>query len=235
MNIKIYCDESCHLISNNSKYMVLGAVFCDEILVKKVNSDIRKLKMKHFKTSYREIKWTTVSPAKIDFYLELIEYFIKNDALSFRGIIADTANLDHDEYNDGDPNSWYYKMFYFLLEPMLSTNNHYKIYLDYKDTNGGHNNRKLHEILNTKFRNTSTILRVKQIQSTESEIIQISDLIIGSLAYYNRFFKQNKSVEHRSEAKKKIIELLSSKYDFSKTSPRSNKKFNILNWQPRSK
>ena len=27
MEYNIYCDESCHLVSNDSKYMLIGAVY----------------------------------------------------------------------------------------------------------------------------------------------------------------------------------------------------------------
>ena len=28
MEYNVYCDESCHLKSNESKYMLIGAVYC---------------------------------------------------------------------------------------------------------------------------------------------------------------------------------------------------------------
>ena len=37
MEYNVYCDESCHLQSNNSKYMLIGAVYCPKSKVKKVN------------------------------------------------------------------------------------------------------------------------------------------------------------------------------------------------------
>ena len=38
MEYNIYCDESCHLESNNSKYMLIGAVYCPKIKVKKIKT-----------------------------------------------------------------------------------------------------------------------------------------------------------------------------------------------------
>ena len=45
---------------------------------------------------------------------DIIDYFFKNINLSFRCLVAKNKhNLDHNLYNDGDYNKWYYKM-YFL-------------------------------------------------------------------------------------------------------------------------
>ncbi len=44
MEYNVYCDESCHLISNDSKHMLIGAVYCPKFKVKKVNEYIEHLK-----------------------------------------------------------------------------------------------------------------------------------------------------------------------------------------------
>ena len=44
MEYNVYCDESCHLVSNDSKYMLIGAVYCPKNKVKKVNEYIEHLK-----------------------------------------------------------------------------------------------------------------------------------------------------------------------------------------------
>ena len=37
MECNVYCDESCHLVNNDSKYMLIGAVYCPKNKVKKIN------------------------------------------------------------------------------------------------------------------------------------------------------------------------------------------------------
>ena len=47
MEYNVYCDESCHLVSNDSKYMLIGAVYCPKYKLKKVNEYIEHLKSIH--------------------------------------------------------------------------------------------------------------------------------------------------------------------------------------------
>ena len=44
MEYNVYCDESCHLVNNDSKYMLIGAVYCPKNKVKKINEYIKYLK-----------------------------------------------------------------------------------------------------------------------------------------------------------------------------------------------
>ena len=44
MEYNIYCDESCHLKSNDSNFMLIGAVYCPKYKVRKVNEYIEHLK-----------------------------------------------------------------------------------------------------------------------------------------------------------------------------------------------
>ena len=46
MEYNVYCDESCHLVSNDSKYMLIGAVYCPKYKVKKSKWLYRTLKRK---------------------------------------------------------------------------------------------------------------------------------------------------------------------------------------------
>lgn len=94
----IYCDESCHLENDNKRLMVLGAVWCPFDKAHEIAKRIREIKEKHFNTHYRETKWNKVSQAKLEFYLDLIDYFFDESNLHFRAIIADKTNLDHGRF-----------------------------------------------------------------------------------------------------------------------------------------
>src|SRR5579864_5169764 len=83
----IYCDESCHLERDTYSVMVLGAVWCKAEQVREIGCRIRELKGKHDIGNSFEIKWTKVSPAKKDFYLDLVDYFFDDDDLHFRGLL----------------------------------------------------------------------------------------------------------------------------------------------------
>lgn len=86
--INIYCDESCHLEHDKAKAMLLGAISCSESEKSRIYSEIRAIKERHSLSTWNEIKWTSVSPSKLSFYIEIIDYFINEPALSFRAVVA---------------------------------------------------------------------------------------------------------------------------------------------------
>lgn len=229
--INIYCDESCHLPKDNSEVMILGGISCAFDKKNKVNQDIRNIKKKHGLSTWFEIKWTKVSIHKIEFYKEVIDYFFAND-LCFRGIVAkDKKKLNHKKYNDGSYDIWYYKMYYLLLDGMINPFNEYKVFVDIKDTKGGPRVRKLREVLcNNIYDFKGEVIRdIKQVNSKESEILQIADLFIGALAYKHRRLDGN------SEGKSEVIKYIEEKYGILMNSStcRNEKKFNLFIWNSR--
>ncbi|AYK67191.1 DUF3800 domain-containing protein [Bacillus subtilis subsp. subtilis] len=233
--INIYCDESCHLEKDKSDVMVLGAMSVNITYLKEIYEDIRQIKMNHGLDSWFEIKWTKVSNGKINFYLDLIEYFFKTSSLSFRGVVATgKGQLDHSTFNNSNYDTWYYKMYYLLLDPFTSPSHTYRIFIDIKDSCGGKKVNKLHEVLcNNKYDfNQEIIEDIKQVHSHESEVLQLCDLFIGALSFFHR---ELYSSPNSSEAKKAIVERIiemsgcSLKYSTS----RNESKFNLFIWQPR--
>lgn len=230
----IYCDESCHLEKDNFDIMVLGAVTCPAPEKANIYNDIRKIKIKHGLGSYFEIKWTKVSESKVEFYEEVIDYFFGNSVLFYRGLVAkNKKELDHTLYNDGDYDLWYYKMYFLLLEPVILPTEEYRIFIDIKDTKGGPRTVKLHEVLcNNKYDFKQEVIKdIKQINSHESEILQLTDLINGVLSYYHRgLLEGSKS----NLGKKKLIEkVLKLNIDLNKNTLRNEQKFNLFLWNPR--
>lgn len=229
--INIYCDESCHLENDNSDVMVLGAISCNSSSKERIVKDIRNIKIKYNLNSRFEIKWTKVSKSKISFYKELIDYFFESNELSFRGVVAlNKKKLNHQIYNNNDYDLWYYKMYYILLNPIIHEENKYKILIDIKDTHGGPRVMKLHEVLcnNIYDFKAEVINGVYQVNSRESEILQLADLMIGALGYNHRGLL----TEGTNEGKKSIIEYIQSRYkiDMNKKTDRSEKKYNLFIW-----
>jgi hypothetical protein len=230
----LYCDESCHLPNDGIDIMVLGTVYCRDKYKEQIFKDIRKIKEKHKLSPYFEVKWTKVSPAKIELYIELIEYFFENDNLFFRGLVAKGKNsLDHNKFNDGSYNSWYYKMYFNLMDKIIYPDEHYKIYVDIKDTIGGKSISKLHNVLcnNIYDFKEEVIDSVNQIHSHESEIMQLADLINGALAYFHRGLYSN----DEKKVKSKLVNMIKLKTGLSleTSSNRYEKKFNLFVWSPR--
>lgn len=227
--INIYCDESNHLEKDGIPAMVLGTVYAPKEKVKSANKRIREIKEKYNIHSYIEMKWSKVSPHKIQFFLDVIDYFFDNDDLHFRAIIIDKKVLDHDGHKQSH-DDFYYKMYFELLSKILDPQNKYRIYLDIKDTRGGRKVKKLREVLsNNMYDFDGKIIEdIQQIRSHEVELLQLADILIGAMQFLNR-----KDV--KSEAKRKIVDRMKERsgYDLLRSTLVREEKTNIFYWKGR--
>lgn len=234
MKYVVYSDESCHLEYDNSPVMVLGAMYCEADKKEKIFNDIREIKKKHGLSSFFEVKWTKVSESKIEFYLDLFDYFWNNEDLYYRGLVATGKDkLDNNKYNAGDYDLWYYKMYFLMLDPIVYPENEYKILVDIKDTRGGKRVKKLREVLcnNIYDFRQEVITQICQINSKESEILQLADLFNGALTFYHRGLAE---IDESNAGKKAFVEALKEKKRLDVRTSRGEKKFNLFIWTPRS-
>ncbi|CAL1519895.1 DUF3800 domain-containing protein [Chitinophaga sp. MM2321] len=227
----IYCDESCHLMHNTGKAMVLGAIWCQKSKRHETFKRIREIKTKHGLKQEFEIKWNKVSPAKTDFYLDLVNYFFDDDDLHFRAlVIPDKTILDHLAFNQ-DHDAFYYKMYFDLLKVILSPDCSYNIYIDIKDTRS---QNKVDELCNV-LRNShydyhdQIIKKIQQVHSHEVELLQITDLLTGAIGYLHRGLQGN-------TAKVKLIEKIKERsgYTLMKSTLYKENKMNVFIWKPRT-
>lgn len=232
-SVNIYCDESCHLENDNINVMVLGAISCPTNKVKLVNKNIKEIKSK-YNVKNIELKWIKISPSLKSCYLELIQYFFTEQFLSFRALIVNDKNvLDHKRFNQTH-DDWYYKMYYTMLRNTFNTNDELNIYIDIKDSNSSKKARKLGKICQNSIYDyrAERIKKIQPIRSNEVEIMQITDVLIGALAYNNRIFPLN---HHYSETKKEIIAFIKENItqELDKTSVIRESKFNLFYWKAR--
>lgn len=209
----IYCDESCHIENDHKDYMLLGSVSSAYNQVKRHTERIKNLKQKH--DFFGEIKWSNISSSQQQFYKELLEYFFDTD-LRYRAVIVRKNQINTDNYD-----TFYYKMYYYLLNHNKNSNYSYNIYLDIKDTLSAFKVRKLKEILNTQY---GIFRNVQNIRSYESIILQITDFITGAVSYH----LNNK--EKKVIAKRTIIERIiqHSNQDLNCSSNFNEKKMNLF-------
>jgi hypothetical protein len=224
----VYCDESCHLEKDRIPVMVLGSVWCPTSMTTGISRHLRSIKTSHGLARNFEVKWGKVSPGKLDLYLAIIDYFFTNPALHFRCVVVpDKAKLDHDAFGQSH-DDFYYKMWFVLLKQILHPKCRYRIYLDIKDTRGQEKVEKLHEVLsNASYDfNRQVIERIQQVRSHEVEILQLADLMIGTLAYVHRGLGTSK-------AKLGLVERVRERSGLSllhTTLPKAEK-VNLLVWQ----
>jgi len=114
---------------------------------------------------------------------------------------------------------------------MIYSDKEYRIFLDIKDTKGGPRVKKLHDVLcNNRYDfKKDVIKKVEQIHSNHSEILQLTDLIIGALSYYNRGLITSK-------AKLELIKVIENrvKHKLNVSSNRNQTKFNLFIWEGKS-
>jgi hypothetical protein len=223
----VYCDESCHLEHDRQQVMVLGAVWCPLEKTREIAVHIREIKRQHGLGSELEIKWVKVSPAQVQFYLDVMDYFFDDDDLHFRALIVpDKSLLRHEEYNQSH-DDWYYKIYFDMLKVILSPTDHYRIYVDIKDSRGGAKVDKLRDVLCNNMYDFSRqiIERVQIVRSHQVEIMQLADLLIGTIAYANRGLAT-------STAKTKLVERMKQRsgYQLTQTTLLRENKVNLFRW-----
>lgn len=226
----VYCDESSHLENDRQNVMVLGAVWCPVEKVQGISTRLREIKERNGLPPHLEIKWTKVSPAKQQFYLDVLDYFFDDDDLHFRAlVIPDKSKLRHGDFSQTH-DDWYYKMYFSMLKIFLEPESSYRIYLDIKDTRSEKKIRNLHSFLCNHVQDYERriVERLQSVRSHEVSIMQLTDLLIGAVNYANRGLQT-------SPAKLAFIQRIRerSHYNLTRSTLPRESKFNIFIWKAR--
>lgn len=177
----VYCDESRHTSDPTQSYMVIGAVRCPRELKRELVGRIHHMQARH--NVQGEIGWKRVSPNKQAFYEELIQLFATEESLSFRCLVTDRKRLDHEEFNGGDAELGFYKLYYQMLVHWLKPGNSYHVYLDWQQNK---TQRRLHDLsaaLKNKLRGRANIACLEPVTSRNLPLLGLTDLLIGAIGY----------------------------------------------------
>ena len=229
----IYCDESCPL--EYEPISLFGAIGCSYENKDKIVKELRELKDKYFINSRYETKWVKSSKAKLQYYKDLIDYFKNNNDIRIRVLVAtDKEKLDNKRYYDGDYQEWYYRMYYLLLDRFIDLNYDYYMLYDEKDKYTTYKMNTVKDIIKNrkKFDNKDHFdFKVKQINSKESELMQLLDVVMGAVGYKNRGYLKKQKGETKKELVRYIEKTFS--HDISTSTSPYEAKFNIFIWKPR--
>jgi hypothetical protein len=181
MNIEVYCDEAYpDLLSSQSrqaKYMFIGSLWLRTEFREKFKADIHRLRDKH--KIGGEFKWNKVSPSRLDFYKELLAWFVEQrDDLRFRCIAIDSTQVDLLKYHQNDQELGFYKFYYQVLNHWIHDCNEYRIFCDYKSNSRRDRLHVLKRCLDN-ANLSSTIASVQAIRSEESILTQLADVLVG--------------------------------------------------------
>lgn len=185
MQFDVYCDESRpDLLSSKrpqAQYMLIGSLWLPKDRRQAFKRDIHDLRNKH--KIGGEFKWQKVSPAKIDFYKELVGWFnAMGQQLRYRCIVVEHQQVDLKLYHNNDQELGFYKFYYQMLHHWILDFNEYQFFVDFKA------NRNRSALLDLKrclsFSNLSSSVRqVQAVHSKESVLIQLTDVLTGLAAY----------------------------------------------------
>lgn len=215
----IYCDESSYLENDLHRYMLLGYIKCPYPLVKQYSKEMLEIMNKH--NFYAELKWSNTSQAKVEFYLDIINWFWNETELKFRSIVIDKSKLKHDQFFQSH-DEFYYKMYYYLLNYKIDTADTYNVYLDIKDNRSASKVSKLKDVLNYKY---EVFRNIQSVPSKEVKLIQLADFLMGAIAYTNNY------PDLKNLGKRTVVSLLEKSlnegnYGLNKSN--YNEKFNLF-------
>lgn len=225
MDLEIYCDESRQDLFKTpipgENYVLIGGICIKAADRQTLKKGIKDIRISHEILS--EFKWNKVSPSKIDFYFDIINFFF-NHEIRFRTVVLRADELDAVKFHQADNELMFYKFYYQLLHHWILDKNKYRIFVDTK-TNRVHSRLKT---LKKCLANANLLseIDVQALPSDQVDFIQLADLLIGAVSY--KFHNRNES-----DAKLKIINQIETKLEreIGPTS-RFEQKFNIFRFKP---
>jgi hypothetical protein len=244
--IRIYSDESRH---KNERFMLFGGIWIDEEKVKEARNEIKELRRKsgYFDSAGKsidfagEFKWKKISKKYFHVYRELVDIFfgwVEKDTVRFCCMLVDTHNSIIRQHNNIGTDG-YFKLLYQLYYQNSKIPAIYKIFPDsISNSTTQVNLPKLDHCLDIGLQRRFAPLlnpgesvgvrgfvnNITPIDSHSSEFIQIVDVIIGAIGYFqNRLFLRDEAKEEKNELMKYVI----NKLVYSGTIMISGKKFLI--------
>ena len=226
MKFEVYCDESRpDLLSSKHppvRYLVIGSLWLRTEDRQDFKNSIHALRDKH--KIGGEFKWQKVSPSRLDFYQELVEWFmnIEEERLRFRCIAVDHAQVNLVKFHDNDQELGFYKFYYQMLHHWIMDFNEYAIFCDFKQNRVRNRLHTLQQTLD--YSNlSSTVANVQPIRSEESVLIQLADVLTGAAAA-----RLNGTLQAGS-AKEKVVEQLELSFKHKiRPTPKNHQKYTVF-------
>lgn len=222
----MYADESCHIQNDGNNVMSLVTVYCKDIHRKLIANRIKQIMSKYNINPLTELKWNKIGNKNLQMYKDIITYMKKlsdtND-LNIRALVAMNKEQIKGQYDD-----WYYRMYYTLFRKVIDDNrlkySKYHLFIDEKDNKSYKIIPRVGKIL-TNYTLWSEDLIGIPSNSRNHILIQIADIIAGSLSYYYR-------KEQHSLAKLDLMYHIQKTFnvDYSYKSQYDKNDFNLFIW-----
>src|SRR3989338_5921004 len=208
-----FLDETGLLHSKTDQFFALGIIKCRE--PHRLYNQIRKIRDKH---NYREeIKWSAIDRRiRFDVAREIFNIFIQEDA-RFNCLILNKNELDFKTHFNDDLYK-VYRSFTVALLKLIIGNKPDEVLMvladDYFSPDGTELESKIKHIVNDHYQKF-VVAGVCPINSKSSDILQMTDLILGAVLYDLK--KQNSLVPTQNTYKRKFLNFLYQKLNIKKS------------------
>jgi len=179
MQYVIYCDESRHHAGPDCRFMAIGGLCVPRARKTELTKATRKLFRELGLGS--EVKWNKVSRQYAEAYKRLVDFFFSDPDSRFRVIVVDQMKFDPERHG-GDRELGFYKFYYELLVHWLEPGNEYLILLDFKQNQSAQRYHDLRAALTHRLKGNAQILDLTVIDSRETPLVQLCDLLTGAVA-----------------------------------------------------
>jgi hypothetical protein len=177
--VVVYCDESCHDASGRHPFMAIGSLWVDRDARDQISHAFRRLAVEQGLRG--ELKWRKVSRSRLDAYARLADFFFDQPELRFRTIVVEQS-LVKMELHGRDRELAFYKFYYEMLEKWLLAGNDYVILIDRKTNRGADRHTTLKTYLERHLRGRAWITDLTIIDSGETPLAQLCDVLTGAVA-----------------------------------------------------
>ena len=161
--------DSANITSYQKGVLVIGGILINNNYINEVNYKIKQLKQKYELKSTFELKWSKTSIKFISFYDDIFDYIFMHKYISVHILVSKKSeNMNRNDYLN-----WYISM-----HSVLETSCPFK----FQKIIWTKKNKQWDPILN--YMNLTK--EHKFCQSKDSQILQVSDFIVGAIAsFYN--------------------------------------------------
>jgi hypothetical protein len=175
----VYCDESRHDGQERNPYMAIGGLWVATSQKQNLIKQLRGILSAHGLGA--EVKWTKTSERCLPAYKAIVDFFATQD-FHFRAIVVEQRKTDNHRFNQGDAELGFYKFYYEMLVKWLNQPVAYNLLLDFKTNKGANHYSVLERCLKAKVPTGTTISGVHVIDSADSPLAQMADLLTGAVA-----------------------------------------------------
>ena len=209
MKFEVYCDESRpDLLASkkpSAKYMVIGSLWLQADDRDEFKAAIHALRDKHRVGG--EFKWQKISPSRVEFYKDLLTWFVgMGDRLRFRCIAIEHEKVNLLRYHDNDQELGFYKFYYQMLHQWILDFNDYAVFCDCKENRDGRRLHVLRRCLDA-ANLSSNVFNVQATRSSESVLIQLVDVLIGAAS------ARLNNILGPGSAKAEVVRLLEERFE----------------------